>query len=161
MGTLIMMKLAIFIGVLATCALSASVMERPHLSAQIGVAEWKKRSADDLDLEKRRGGNSSECFVCPPYRDHYNEPPCYPYSWYCDGYKDCPSGIDEAEEYCGKRDLDWVARDIAENVVEILQGIGQQLVTDDYEFLQDVYEETRDAAEKINDVIEEAMEEFE
>ena len=155
-----MMKLAIFIGVLATCALSASVEERPHLSAQIGVAEWKKRS-DSLELEKR--GNNSDCFVCPYYREYYDSPPCYPYHWFCDGYKDCPSGIDEAEEYCGKReqDLDEIVEDIAENVGDILEHIARQLVTDDYEFLQDVYEETRDAAEKINDVIEEAMEEFE
>ena len=142
-----MMKLVIFIGVFATCALSASVVD------------YKKR-ADNLELEKR--GNNSDCFVCPSYRQKYSEPPCYPYHWFCDGYKDCPSGIDEAEEYCGKyeKDLDEIVEDIAENAVTILAKIGQRLVTDDYDFLMDVYGETRDAAEKINDVIEEAMEEF-
>ena len=140
------MKLAIFIGVLATCALSASVVD------------YKKRS-DSVELEKR--GNNSDCFVCPYYRRIYAAPPCYPYRWFCDGYKDCPSGIDEAEAYCGPKDLDEIVEDIAENVGDILEHIARQLVTDDYEFLQDVYDETRDAAEKINDVIEEAMEEFE
>eukprot|EP00116_Pleurobrachia_bachei_P000738 sb/3461000/ len=142
--TLIMMKLAIFIGVLATCALSASVVD------------YKKR-ADNLELEKR--GNSSECFVCPSYREYYSDPPCYPYSWFCDGYKDCPSGIDEAEGLCGEfvRDLDEIMEDIAENAVTILAKIGRQLVTDDYDFLEDVYEETRNAAEKINDVGEKTV----
>merc|ERR1719436_1781009 len=141
-----MMKLAIFFGVLATCALSASVVD------------YKKRS-DNLDLEKRGNGtnNNTDCFVCPAYR-HYSNPSCYPMHWICDGYKDCPSGIDEHEHMCGqrKKDLDEIVEDIAENVVDILHGIGRQLVTDDYDFLEDVYEETRDAAEKINDVIEEA-----
>eukprot|EP00116_Pleurobrachia_bachei_P013842 sb/3474104/ len=141
-----MMKLAIFIGVFATCALSASVVD------------YKKR-ADNLELEKR--GNDSDCFVCPLYEQHDN-PPCYPYHWICDGYKDCPSGIDESEYICPEtqKDLDEILEDIAENFGEILGRIGQRLVTDDYDFLEDVYEETRDAAEKINDVIEEAMEEF-
>merc|ERR1712179_31373 len=144
--TIIMMKLAIFIGVLATCALSASVVD------------YKKR-ADNLELQKR--GNNSDCFVCPSWHQH-EDPPCYPYHWVCDGYKDCPSGIDEAKEICGERvrDLDEVLEDIAENSADILGWIAMQLITDDYDFLEDVYEETRDAAEKINDVIEEAMEEF-
>eukprot|EP00116_Pleurobrachia_bachei_P013569 sb/3473831/ len=145
-----MMKLVIFLGVFATCALSASVVD------------YKKR-ADNLELEKR-GNDTDDCFVCPSYRD-YPVPPCYPVHWICDGYKDCPSGIDEHDEICDiferEKDLDEILEDIAENAGEILGRIAAQLITDDYDFLEDVYDETRDSAEKINDVIEEAMKIFE
>merc|ERR1712179_137682 len=146
--TIIMMKLAIFIGVLATCALSASVVD------------YKKRG-DNLELQKRGNNtdNSTDCFVCPENEAYA---PCWPMHWLCDGYKDCASGFDESPLNCRERERNLmnVIEDIGENAQIILSRIAYELVTDDYDFLEDVYEETRDAAEKINDVIEESMEEF-
>eukprot|EP00116_Pleurobrachia_bachei_P003028 sb/3463290/ len=98
-----MMKLAIFIGVLATCVFSSSILDCK-----------KRQRADNLELKK--GGN--ECFVCPYYRE-YNNPPCYPYSSFCNGYKDCPSGIDEAEDLCGEFE-----REFEEIIEEIECGSG-------------------------------------
>ena len=155
-----MMKLAIFLGVFATCALSASVVDYKK-RAELEKLEDNTLNAVFLEKRGNNTDNNTDCFVCPSYREQYN-PPCYPMSWVCDGYKDCPSGLDEHEKVCGEweAELDEILGDIAENAGEILGYVARQLVTDDYEFLVDVYDETRDAAEKINDVIEEAMEEF-
>ena len=138
-----MMKLVIFVGVLAACALSATVVS-------------VDKRAELETLEKR--GNDTDCFVCPSYRDWWN-PPCYPYHWFCDGYKDCPSGIDEAETYCGERvrHLDEILEDIAENLGYAAENIVEKIFTDDYPIFEEVYEETRKAMEKISDVVEEAV----
>ena len=138
-----MMKLAIFVGVLAACALSATVVN-------------EKRAELLETLQKRN--DSWDCFVCPSYVNR-DEPPCYPWSWFCNGYKDCPDGIDELEEVCGDRekDMEEIVEDIAENLGYAAERIVEKIFTDDYPIFEKVYEETRQAMEKISDVVEEAV----
>merc|ERR1719312_376391 len=135
------MKLVLLVGVIAAAA------------AFPGLPVEKRDALEDL--QKR---NSSDCFVCPAY--HYmDDAPCYPYHWFCDGFKDCPSGLDEAEELCGEyeRDIDEVVDDIMDNSGRIIENIAIDLFTDKVEYLEAVHDGARDALAKIDDVLEEVI----
>merc|ERR1712019_94901 len=74
------------------------------------------------------------CFVCPSEKDR-EDAPCYPYEWYCDGWKDCPTGIDEAEEVCGTKSVSQSWEGIKHNLHYIGDKVAQRIIDSNKEYV--------------------------